>query len=47
MYREAFTNTIIVRVIEFLIVLISLEGKPIHLLKVVTVIEAMYNNLRE
>ena len=41
MYKEAFTNTIIVRVIEFPITLILLEDKPIRLLEVVTIIEVI------
>ena len=47
MYREAFASTVVVRAIEFLIALISLESKPIRLLEVVTITEAIRNNLRE
>ena len=47
MYKEAFANTVVVRAIEFPIVLISLKGKPIRLLEVVTVIEVIRDNLRE
>jgi len=46
-YREAFASAVIVRAIEFPIALISLEGEPIRLLEVVTVTEAIRNNLRE
>ena len=47
MNREAFASAVVAKAIEFPMVLVALEGEPIRPLDIVTVTEAMKDNLEE